>query len=84
VRTPFRFPLDALRIARRVRRQRPHSAPAPQALAISFVVNAPCAMASATVWLVMPLHKHTNTEWPDHCVASICIMSRNLPTKIGG
>jgi hypothetical protein len=36
------------------------------------------------VWLVMPLHKQTNIEWPDHCVSSICIMSKSLPTKIGG
>jgi hypothetical protein len=36
-------------IARTVRRQRPQSAPAPQAWATSLVVDAPAAMASPTM-----------------------------------
>ena len=35
-------------IARTVRRQRPHSAPAPHTFATFFVVEAPAATASAT------------------------------------
>ncbi|BCO34506.1 hypothetical protein JMUB5695_01065 [Mycobacterium heckeshornense] len=46
-------------IARTVCRQRPHSEPAPHASATFFVVTAPFATASATVWLVTPLHRHT-------------------------
>lgn len=44
-----------------VRRQRPQSAPAPHARATSLVVDAPHCTASVTVWLVTPLHRHTNT-----------------------
>jgi hypothetical protein len=62
LRTPLRLPVDAVSIARNVRRHRPHSVPAPHALAMSFVVQAPFEMTSATVWLVVPLHKHTNIE----------------------
>lgn len=62
-------------MARTVRRQRPQSAPAPQAAATCFVVAAPAATASATIWLVMPLHRHTNIEWSDHST-SIRIMSK--------
>jgi hypothetical protein len=39
---------DAI-IARTVRRHRPQSAPAPQACATSFVVDAPAATASLTI-----------------------------------
>lgn len=42
-------------IARKVRQQRPQSAPAPQAWATSFVVDAPAATASPTMWLVIPM-----------------------------
>jgi hypothetical protein len=49
-------------IARTVTRQRPQSVPAPQAAATCLVVTAPAATASATVWLVTPLHRHTNIE----------------------
>jgi hypothetical protein len=62
LRVPFRFPHDEPRIARKVRRQRPQSAPAPHASATSFVVDAPRETASATIWLVTPLHKHTYIE----------------------
>src|ERR1700744_39985 len=48
-------------IARTVRRQRPQSAPAPHAWATSLVVDAPAAMTSDTVALVIPLHRHTTT-----------------------
>ncbi len=47
---------------RKVRRQRPQSAPAPHDAAIWLVVVAPLAMASATAWLVMPLHRQTNMQ----------------------
>src|ERR1700739_2127131 len=49
----------ALIIALTVRRQRPHSEPAPHALATFLVVEAPWATTSETVWLVTPLHRHT-------------------------
>ena len=39
-------------------------------------------MASATAWLVIPLHRQTNTERPAY--SSIRIMSKNLPTNTGG
>jgi hypothetical protein len=66
-----------------VRRQRPQSAPAPHARATSFVVDAPAATASATVWLVTPVHRHTNiaaTAQP----GSMRNMSKNRPTNSGG
>ncbi len=47
-----------------VRRQRPQSAPAPQALATSLDVAAPASTASHTVWLVTPLHRQTNIQRP--------------------
>ncbi|OOK73684.1 hypothetical protein BZL30_4900 [Mycobacterium kansasii] len=46
-------------IARKVRRQRPQSLPAPHAAATSFDVDAPRATASQTVWLVAPTQRHT-------------------------
>jgi len=54
-----RSPLE-LMIARTVRGQRLQSALAPHASATSFVVDVPCETASATIWLVTPLHRHTN------------------------
>lgn len=48
-------------IARTVRLHRPQSDPAPQAIATSLHVEAPHATASATAWLVAPVHRHTNT-----------------------
>ncbi len=48
-------------IARTVRLQRPQSDPAPHAIATSLHVDAPRATASATAWLVAPVHRHTNT-----------------------
>jgi len=50
--------VDAI-IARTVRRHRPQSDPAPHALATSLQVDAPRATASATTWLVAPVHRHT-------------------------
>src|SRR5690242_12367891 len=47
-------------IARRVRRQRPQSPPAPQASVICFDVQAPLATTLSTSWLVTPMHRHTN------------------------
>jgi hypothetical protein len=47
-------------IARTVRLQRPQSEPAPHALATSLHVLAPHATASATMWLVAPVQRHTN------------------------
>ena len=58
--------VDDRRIAWTVRRQRPHSAPAPQACATSLVVDAPAATASATAWLLTPLHRHTHIERSAH------------------
>ena len=81
--TPLRFRVDDRSIAWTVRRQRPHSAPAPQAWATSFVVDAPAATASATVWLVTPLHRHTNIGRSAQS-ASMRIMSKNRPTNSGG
>ena len=78
LRSPFGVPSNL----RSVRRQRPHSAPAPHSAAICLVVDAPPAMASATTWLVIPLHKQTNTGRPAY--SSIRIMSKNLPTNTGG
>ncbi len=66
-----------------VRRQRPQSAPAPHAEATSFVVAAPAATASFTVWLVTPLHRHTNIPATRYS-ASMRIMSVNRPTNSGG
>ncbi|OBG96548.1 hypothetical protein A9X05_06445 [Mycobacterium sp. E3298] len=54
------FGSDDRSIAWTVRRQRPQSAPAPQAAATSLVVQAPASTASVTVWLVTPLHRQTN------------------------
>jgi hypothetical protein len=51
-------------IARTVRLQRPQSDPAPHAMATSLHVDAPHATASATAWLVAPVHRHTNTPTP--------------------
>ncbi len=59
--TALRSGLEDRRMAWTVRRQRPQSAPAPHAWATSLVVDAPHATASVTVWLVTPLHRHTNT-----------------------
>src|SRR5262245_56448182 len=55
---------DAAMIARRVRRHRPQSPPAPHAAATSLDVAAPCATASDTVWLVAPTHRHTYISAP--------------------
>ncbi|VAZ79754.1 hypothetical protein LAUMK7_04995 [Mycobacterium kansasii] len=66
-----------------VRRQRPQSAPAPQACATSLVVDAPSATASATVWLVTPLHRQTYIERSAQSV-SIRIISAKRPTNSGG
>ena len=49
------FGPDDRSIAWTVRRQRPQSAPAPQACATSLVVHAPASTASVTVWLVTPM-----------------------------
>lgn len=49
-------------IALTVRRQRPQSDPAPHALATSLQVDAPRDTASATSWLVAPVHRHTYTS----------------------
>lgn len=65
-----------------MRRQRPQSAPAPHACATSLVVDAPAATASATVWLVTPLHRHTNIGRAQS--PSMRIMSKNCPTNSGG
>lgn len=62
-------------IARTVRRHRPQSSPAPHAAATWLQVVAPAATASATAWLVMPLHRHTNIGWSGYS-ASIRIMSK--------
>ncbi len=51
-------------IARTARLHRPQSDPAPQAIATSLHVDAPHATASATAWLVAPVHIHTNTLPP--------------------
>src|SRR6476661_3622818 len=47
-------------IARRVRRHRPQSPPAPHASAICLDVLAPLATTSLTTWLVTPMHRQTN------------------------
>lgn len=39
-------------------------------------------MTSATTWLVIPLHRQTNTGGPAY--SSIRIMSQNVPTNTGG
>jgi hypothetical protein len=49
-------------MARTVGRQRPHSPPAPHAVATSFDVHAPFCTTSTTWRLVTPWHKHTNIE----------------------
>ncbi len=69
-------------MARTVRRQRPQSAPAPQAWATSFVVDAPAETASVTIWLVIPLQRHTNIERSAY--SAMRIMSKNRPTNSGG
>lgn len=51
-------------MARRVRRHRPQSPPAPHASTICFDVVAPLVTASPTTWLVTPKHKHTNIRAP--------------------
>lgn len=66
-----------------MRRQRPQSAPAPQAAATSLVVDAPAAIASDTAWLVTPLHKHTNIGQAAQS-GSMRIMSKKRPTNSGG
>ena len=68
---------------RTVRRQRPQSAPAPHAWATSFVVDAPAATASPTMWLVIPLHRHTHIERTAQS-CSTRITSKRRPTKSGG
>lgn len=64
-------------------RQRPQSAPAPQAWATSLVVEVPAATVSATIWLVTPLHRQTYIERSAQSV-SIRIISANRPTNSGG
>lgn len=78
----MRSGVDARRIAWTVRRQRPQSAPAPHDLATSLVVDAPAATASATDWLVTPLHRHTNIGLAQS--ASMRIMLKKRPTNSGG
>ena len=51
-------------IARTVRLQRPQSEPAPHARATSLHVDAPRDTASATAWLVAPVHRQTYTSTP--------------------
>jgi hypothetical protein len=52
-------------IARTVRLHRPHSDPAPHAVATSFDVEAPLATHSFTTWLVAPVQRQTNIYRPN-------------------
>gem|GEM_PF-4052130 len=80
---PVRCGIFDRSIAWMVRRHRPQSAPAPHACAMSFVVDAPAATAAATAWLVIPLHRHTNTRRSAQS-ASMRIMSTIRPMNTGG
>lgn len=66
-------------MARKVRRHRPQSEPAPQASAICLDVVAPAATASLTAWVVAPVHRQTNTAQPP-----TVIRWANLPTNRDG
>lgn len=70
-------------IARKVRRHRPQSPPAPQASAICLDVVAPLATTSLTSWLVTPVHRQTNmaARQPG---SSIDMRWANLPTNWSG
>ena len=71
-------------IARTVRRQRPHSDPAPHILATCLVVVAPFSTALQTCWLVTPTHRHTNIAVPGQSVGSMVITCDNAPTNGDG
>ena len=73
------FAKCASMIARTVRLHRPQSAPAPQAAAISFDVEAPLATASLTTWLVTPVHRQTNIC--GQFSLSMLMRWANLPTN---
>lgn len=64
-------------IARSVRRQRPQSAPAPQAAAICLDVDAPRWTAADTVWVVAPTHRQTYISTASHMP-----LSRSRPSHL--
>ena len=68
-------------IYRTVCLHRPHAEPAPHADATSLEVEAPLATQSLTTWLVAPVQRQTNIEWPDQFLLSMVMRWANFPTN---